>query len=220
MEPNHRESKTLGANLAEAMRLKGINTERLAAATGISERWITLILGDHRGKLPAAPYLHGYLIKIGEALGVDGEALWREHLAGEPAVPRSGADDRMPEAERAPIIGRRGIVFGTVILAVLTYISFHLPSLFGRPDLSLDFEDNTVVATSTFTVSGSADPDNKVTVNGELAYPNDEKRFSKTITLAPGENTVTVVVEQLLGARREIVRTVIFETSTASGVVQ
>jgi len=209
--------RAVSETIADAMRIKGINAEKLAQVTGISERFVALIVGDHTEKLPAAPYLHGYLVRIGEALGIDGEELWREFLARETDIPRSGANDRLPGNAKKIIFGRSAIIGSVAVLAILLYVTFRLPWFFGKPDLKLSFDEATLtIATSTFVVQGTADTDGALSVNGEDVYPNPDGTFSKTLTLAPGFNTVTVRVKRLLGAPNEIVRQVFFNDWTAS----
>lgn len=215
--PEQIRESSIAAHLEEAMRVKGVSIEKLAQMTGISERFVELIVGNKADKLPSAPYMHGYLVKIGEVLGIDGEALWREHLSHNIAVPRSGAQDRFPGTERFPIpFGRKTVIGISIGAIILLYIAFRIPSLLGKPKLSVSFDDNTVVATSTFSVSGTTDTENSLTVNGEPVYPDTTGAFTKSVTLNPGFNTFTIVAKRLLGAENSIVRQVFFKTPSTT----
>ncbi len=207
----------MGTHLAEAMRVKGMSTEKLAQTTNISERFIDLIIEEKYSKLPAAPYLHGYIVRIGEVLGIDGEALWGEHLAHESAVSRSGPSDLLPGTDRFQLpFGRRTIIALVVSGVILLYVAFRLPGVFGKPELTLSFEDGVIVTTSTFVLSGSADPKGELTVNGEVVYPNGDGTFTKQANLIPGFNTFTVSVKRIMGAESSLVKQVFFKTAPTS----
>jgi hypothetical protein len=72
--------------------------------------------------------------------------------------------------------------------------------------------EDLVVDTETITVTGIASPDATVSVNGNLAVPNAEGRFSLELTLSPDENplAIEVIATSVAGEELTVVRTVIF----------
>ena len=82
--------------ILEALKLKGMNLEKLSQLSGVSERSLALLLEEQFDKLPPAPYVHGYLVKIAETLNLDGRELWREYLKNNEEIRRSGKEDILP----------------------------------------------------------------------------------------------------------------------------
>ncbi len=90
------ENKNLANLILEALKLKGLNLDKLSQLTGVSERSLALILEERFEKLPSAPYIHGYLLKIAEVLNLDGQKLWQEYLKNNAEIRRSGQEDTLP----------------------------------------------------------------------------------------------------------------------------
>ena len=89
------EQKQFHELFREYAEVKGMSTARLAEASGVPERYIEALLNGDYARLPAAPYVHGYLKKIGPFIHVDGEELWRAYKE-ERTLKSSGATDQMP----------------------------------------------------------------------------------------------------------------------------
>ncbi len=202
---------------SDLLRVKGVTIEKLAQTTGISERFLELLFSEQYDKLPAAPYIHGYILKIAEVLGMDGEELWREYQRHTHTIRRSGEHDRLPQNRFSPVrANKKMIVFGVIAFVILIYIAFRIPSFLGKPSLSLDMENNTVVSTSTFVISGSTSPKNTLTINNETVYPDTKGNFSKNVELSPGFNTFTFTVKRLLGGEETTVRQVFYKPTSTS----
>ena len=85
-----------------------------------------------------------------------------------------------------------------------TVVPLRLEVTFPPSDLVVDSE--------TITVTGIASPEATVSVNGNLAIPDVEGRFSMVLTIPPWDNPLNIeVIASLLGGEtRSEVRTVIF----------
>lgn len=72
--------------------------------------------------------------------------------------------------------------------------------------------EDMVVDTDNITVTGIASPDATVSVNGRLAIPNAEGRFSLELTFPPEHNPlpIEVIATSVAGEQLSLVRTVIF----------
>ena len=72
--------------------------------------------------------------------------------------------------------------------------------------------DNTVVRSDTVTVEGLASPDATVSVNGRLAIPDPDGRFSTDLSITDQDNPllIEVIATSISGERRDIVLTVIY----------
>lgn len=206
------EQKTVSATILDAIRVRNWNVEKLSQMSGVSERFIVDLLEEHYSKLPAAPYLHGYILKIADALNLDGEKLWQEFIRDNPVM-RSGAKDRLPQNRfaRAPI-NKKVFMIGGIGLLVLVYIFVRGASLLGTPMLSIDnLPDGLIVKTETFTVNGSMSPSDELTINKEVIYPDREGKFSHSLTLQKGFNTIEFSVKTVLGKQALIQKNIFFE---------
>lgn len=198
--------------LLDALRLKNISTEKLALATGISERFIELLLEERYEKLPPAPYLRGYLLKISDVLNIDGERLWDEYLKSHEAMRRSGPKDILPSNRFEIAKLNKKIIFGILIFAPLAYFAVQAPNMVGRPQLYLaNLEDNMIASEAIFTVSGKIKPTDSLTINGQEVFPQENGEFTKIVNLNSGFNTIVFKVKRFLGKENVIIKNVYYE---------
>ena len=219
MEPDTRNFSTI---VLDAMRAKNISVEKLSQLTGISDRYVSTLIDEDFKKLPAAPYVHGYVLRIAEALGMDGESLWQEYLRGSAVIRRSGRNDTLPQNRfLTPNVNKKAIGLVAVAIVVIAYGLWRLPALRGTPDITLyNIQDMMVVATSTFTISGKINPADQLTINRELVYPDKNGAFSKIFTLRPDEfNTFDFKVTRFLGRENTTTRQIFYKTPTSTPVV-
>lgn len=205
--------------LAEAMRAKGISAEKLARETGISERFLFLMLEEKLDKLPASPYLHGYIIKIADILDMDGEKLWSTYFKNNRYLRSSGGTDRLPKNRfAASRVNKKVLVVFLVILIVAAY--FIVRTLAGfdlSRELSLeDFSENIIVSQEeTYTLRGNVNPALRLTINDDPIYAGEDGDFEKNIELEPGFNTVILKLEGLLNREDELVKQIYYENPSA-----
>ncbi len=208
--------------LAEAMRAKGISAEKLARETGISERFLFLMLEEQPEKLPASPYLHGYIIKIADVLGMDGEKVWNTYFRNSRYLKSSGVSDRLPKNRfAASRVNKKVLVVSLVIILIAAYFIIRALSGFDLSrELSLqNFDENTIVSQKeTYTLRGNINPALRLMINDAPVYPGESGDFEKVLELEPGFNTVTFRVEGLLNKKEEIVKQIYFQDKTASGL--
>ena len=80
-------------------------------------------------------------------------------------------------------------------------------------DLDVTFPpEDMIVDSETITVTGIASPDATVSVNGNLAIPDADGRFSLELMISPDENplAIEVIATSVAGEELSLVRTVIF----------
>ena len=72
--------------------------------------------------------------------------------------------------------------------------------------------EDMVVESETITVTGLTSPDATVSINGNLAIPGADGRFSLELTISPHENplVIEVIATSVAGEELSLVRTVIF----------
>lgn len=210
--------------LNNQLRERKETVHRAAHATGIPEQVLEqLIAGDTQG-LPAAPYMHGYVVKLGEFLHFDGEAWWQQLKRAVPVL-SSGTADQMPRNRFSRNRVPGWVLWGIPLaLAALAYLAFRFAAIVGLPELAIvtPDRDGVVASESPTTIAGTATPGARVTINGEAVPLTSDGLWSKEVTLQPGApNDFTVEATKFLGRSRTDSRRIFFEpplqtTSTTS----
>ena len=213
------DQKNISSLILDALRTRGLSVERLSQLTGVSERFIVSFIEGKIEKLPSLPYARGYLMKIAEALNLDGERLWREYLKNDEALRRSGEKDHLPKNRFAPPRFNKRLAVITLILVIaFGYLLIKLTSTLGRTELTFTNLNNdpTIVREKIFKIVGQIKPVNdQLTLNGERVYPNKEGRFEKDLELQPGFNTLVFSVKKLLGKEFIINKQIFYEAPQA-----
>lgn len=214
------EPRSFSAIIIDAVRARGFTVEKLAAATGISERFLSGLLDESFQSLPPAPYTRGYILKIAEVLGLDGGALWKEYVRDEEGLRRSGRRDLLPQNRflTPRWLSKRTLGIAVVLIALVGYLLARLPTITGTPPLSIAVPSGATmeVVTSRLTLLGDVDPADELLVNGERVRQDNEGKFEKTVELAPGFNTFEFTVRRFLGKERTEVRQVYYRASTST----
>lgn len=189
---------------------RGVSLARLSELSGISPENLTLLLEGDFAKLPPAPYLRGYLAKLGKVLNFDGDAMW-ESVRGVPGV-QSSASDARSRNRFALAPGHRYAWIALLGAVILGYLAIRLPAIIGEPRLSvLSPADPTSAARDPqFRVAGTVDRATDLLVNGEkTAVINGS--WERTVVLEPGLNTIEIRAKKFLGRETAVVRQVVYE---------
>lgn len=209
MEP-HKDLKTL---LNDALELKNVNQEKLAELTGISERYLWAIQNLEIDKLPAAPYIRGYLKKISEVLHLSHDELW-EVYKKELEQKTSGQYDTLP-ANRFAIrhLSRRELFFLGVGILMVIYIALNIPGLIGKPALTITNPTvpNFTIFENSLTLTGYLNQKDKLTINGEEIFVAKTGEFSKEYPLQPGLNKIEFRAKRFLGRETTIIKEIIYQ---------
>lgn len=213
------------AFLAATVRDRKLTPKRLAEMTGIPERALDQFLAGDTSNLPSAPFIHGYVVKLGAALDFDGEAWWKQLKHTQPML-SSGTADRMPRNRFSKNRIPSWVLWGVPLaLILITFFGFRFASILGLPDVAIVIPDRDgFVATSSPThLAGTATPGSRVVINGEAIPLSTDGTWEKEVTLQPGaQNDFTVEVTKFLGRSRSASRRIFFEppatTSTTSTV--
>jgi lambda repressor-like predicted transcriptional regulator len=221
--PETEDLKNLTNLILEALKLKGLTIDKLSQMTGVSERSLALLLEEKFEKLPPLPYVHGYLVKIAEALNLDGQKLWQEYLKNNSEIRQSGKEDILPPNRFAiPKINKKVAVGLAAAVIILGYLAFRLPGFFDQTEMTIsDLNGNpTIVQNSNFTAHGIINPSDELTINGEAVYPDKDGNFQKNILLQPGFNNIVFQTKKLLGKTYTITKQVFYQTKDNNENVQ
>ncbi len=198
--------------LNSKLKEQNINLKKLSEASGITLKHLENLIAGNFSDLPASPYLHGYLTKLGEVLDFDGEKWWHI-LKSDPELFSSGSFDKLPQNRFAKKTQTKKIWIGLAILIVLFYFGLRLPKIIGQPELTILFpsEEATNFTTEEIILNGSLKNGDKILVNKD-EVPIDENGFwQKNITLEPGLNTIEITGKKFLGREIKVLRQIIYE---------
>ena len=82
----------------------------------------------------------------------------------------------------------------------------------GTPTLQVNLPENPYSTTDqTLKITGRMNAKDKLTLNQEIVYTNQDGTFQKDVTLSPGLNTFEFNATRFLGRETKIVRQVVYE---------
>jgi len=206
-------TKSLQEILTETIELRGLNIERLMQLTDIPKRYLLALRDGDYERLPAAPYVRGYLMKIAEALNIDGKILWEIYRDQMP-MKKSGLEDRLPINRFAiKTKNKKILVFGIIILLAIIYLGWRGGEFWGTPEIDVTNPvlSNIVVDAPSIKLTGTINPSDKLTINNEEILVSETGRFEKDFPLEPGMNTIEFKVKKFLGKETSVIRQIIYQ---------
>ena len=196
------------------MQIKGLTLERIRLQTGIAERYLTAFLEDQKERLPAAPYVRGYLIKLALVLDLNGQELWELHKKDELMIKTSGPADLLPRNRYAlKKLNKRWLITGICAALVLVYAATNANRFLGRPTIKITSPavETLVTTANTIILLGNINTSDKLMIDGEEITVDENGRFRKEYPLQPGLNRIEFRVKKLLGKEVEAIRQVIYQ---------
>ena len=189
----------------EALELRGMTIEKLEELTGISRHALAAIYNGDYKKMPSLPYLRGYLMKIAEILGIDGNQMWQTYK--DEINSKISIEDKLPH-NRFAIKPKslRKLVIGIIAVSVIIYLVFRIDNLLGIPKIeiinplmdSLEINEERI----------------KLTINNEEIFVNEDGYFEKDFQLLYGENNIEFKVKRFLGKEVKLEKKVIYQPLT------
>jgi hypothetical protein len=204
--------------LADGLERHGITSADVLKESGVPDSYFEALLAGEFKKLPAAPYVRGYIYKIAPLIEMDGGELWALYKK-ENQLKVSGPNDNLP-SNRFALKSRKikYIVWaGFAALLVLVYVFFNLSGLTGTPTLEVFYpqEELTLAHSPTIRVGGVIEPRDRVLINGSFMR-TDDGRFDVEFPLREGLNTITFSVKRMLGKEITAMRQVLYEPDDSS----
>ena len=198
--------------LKKLMKSKGVGSGRLSSLTDVPSRFIDALLEGNFDQLPSQPYIRGYLFKISTALGAENDYLWQIFQSSVEAS-SSGEKDRLPINRFAlQKMSKTTMVWIIAGLVVFLLISLNFNRILGKPTIDVTVPDTT--EESVVMVIGVINPEDRLTLNGEIIYTNDIGSFEKQVQLEPGLNTLEFKARRYLGRETKLVKQVFYQPPT------
>ncbi|MDP2704304.1 MAG: helix-turn-helix domain-containing protein [bacterium] len=211
MEDQH---SAITQKILGAMRKENVSLERLETLSGVSGHHLSLLMEGKYEKLPAAPYVRGYMLKIAKVLGLNGEELWQEFAENSEELRTSGKHDTLPENRfmSKNALVRICIVIG-ILVAVLAIAGIRMLFL-DNPNIKFNnLEDEiTTVRSSPLMIEGSLKPGFKLTLNGEEIVVDAKGSFTEEVNLGSGFNTLVFAAKKVLGKEHRFPKQVFYES--------
>ena len=198
----------------QKLKERGLTLKHLSTETGIAIKHLENFSHGRFERLPSAPYVHGYFVRLGAIMGFDPDEWWNR-VKAEDTVHRAGAADRMPGNRFSRIRGRALIWGGVVIVLALLYIGARFTTILGEPQLILTTPDNSVtqVTVSDITFQGMVRNGDTLTMNGANVPLNPDGSFSTDESLQPGQNTIILQASKTLGRTVTLTRQIYYDDS-------
>ncbi|MBM3256947.1 MAG: hypothetical protein FJY98_01290 [Candidatus Liptonbacteria bacterium] len=214
-------SQQFGQFLHDRLREKGWNLEKLSQTSNISIAHLEHLMAGNFEALPPAPYVHGYLHKLGNVLDFDGEAWWNE-LKSEGAVKTSGSTDALPK-NRFKESPATPYWIGGIALILIVYLVARFAAIFGTPLLLVEYPPREITPSETpeIVVHGSLRYGDKVLVNQEETPVGKDGEWEKRVVLHEGLNTIEIEGRRFLGGTSKVVRQILYTApSTATSTLE
>lgn len=193
---------TLGEKLRNLRSERRISLSEVSRSTRIQLKYLEYLEEGNYKKLPVDVYVKGFLRGYAEFLGVDENILIR--LYEKEKDIKINLEKSRGENQNAPkpinispfLITPKIIMASSVailFLASFFYLYKEIGAFANTPRLViLGPVQNSVVETNSTVVEGITDRDAKAFINGQPILVNDDGKFSESLALQSGTNTISV----------------------------
>lgn len=211
------QSKNLSELITETLELRNLDVKKLSELTDIPTYYLTALIDGELSKLPAAPYIRGYLIKIAEILRIDSDVFlraYKQEISLRP-LKTSGPEDKLPFNRYAlkPLHRKTAIIVGIILLLTIAYFVWRVDDFLGTPQIEIisPASDNLIVNIPSIKLLGRVELRDKLTINNEEILAEKNGQFEKEIPLQVGINTVEFKIKRFLGKEVKVLRQIIYQ---------
>lgn len=196
----------------EIVERSDLSIDKLVELTDISPRYLKAFYEGDFKKLPSLPYVRGYLMKISNVLGINGQELWQAYK--EELKEKIAVDDTLPINRFAlkPKNFKR-LVIGIIIIFVIIFLIWRIDDLLGIPKIEIiNPADNININEDVINIKGIVNNyRDKLLINNEEIFISKDGRFEKEYHLAPGANAIEFSLKRFLGKEIKVVKQVIYQ---------
>lgn len=212
--------RTVGEILKKRRLEKNLEFETIEKHLRIRKKFLVALEENSWDKLPSLPYIKGFLRNYSAFLGLKPEeiiAIFRRQFGEQQ---KSGL---MPNGLAHPLDEPTFRL--TPHIAVISLISLFLLIFFGYlifqykiytspPNLIINKpKEGEIVTLNQIEITGKADNDAVISINGQKIAITRNGDFATTISLLPGINTITIESTSKYGKKRMITRTIQLQTN-------
>jgi cytoskeletal protein RodZ len=202
----------------QKLKERGLTLKQLSDQTGIPIKHLENFGNGRFERLPPAPYLHGYFVKLGSIMDFNPDEWWRR-IKEDDGVHASGPQDRMPGNRYSRTRGR--ILAAVAVIAVLAaiYVAARFTTIIGEPQITLTGPSATEnrVFQDTVTFQGVVRNGDTLTIDGTNVPLASDGSFSADVPLDPDKiNTIELVAKKTLGREATLTRQIYYDTMQIS----
>jgi len=210
-------SKRVCLRLKSLRDASGISLEELEKKTKISKKYLQAIEECNFEMLKySAVYQKNFIKKYVSALGEDPtpfiEQFTEEELSYKPrATQQKKFLCSKWHLRSLPLIIRYALV-GAATLSLVFYLGLHVKNILRPPSLSVvEPTEGMVTQKNSIQVTGTTEPETKITINGENINNDEKGNFEQTILLSPGINTLVINAYNKHGKNTSETRHIIYK---------
>jgi hypothetical protein len=201
----------------QKLKEQGLTLKQLSQSTGIAMKHLESFSHGRFERLPSAPYVHGYFMKLGAIMDFDPDEWW-SRIKEEDSVHKSGPNDRMPDNRFSRFRGRALLGAGIIILLALIYFGARFTTILGEPQIFVtepraDVTEPNCVRESILAVRGTVRNGDTLSIGGDSVPLGPEGEFSADVALSPGSNTIEVRAQKILGREAVVTRQVCYDAA-------
>jgi len=202
---------TLGHVFKRARKQKKASLIDAELGTSVSGKYLTALEEGRYCDLPADVYVAGFVRRYATWLNLDPSTCISRYRS-ERALADHANPGRVKQTTQTAVVRTRqplsshrlwitperfiGLVVSMFVLAFVGYLWFQVKSFAAAPPLDVaNSVDNQIVKVDTLTLSGSTDANAKLAVNGQLVPVDQAGKFTATIHLVDGVNTIELKAE-------------------------
>lgn len=204
----------VGQKLYETRINKNLSIDQIAKATKIRPNFLTAIEKGEYDKLPSFTYAQGFVCNYADFLSLPRDeilALFRREVDEKKHIKVLPDTLTVPKSSIIPrlYLHQAVIAFLLGLTILVGYLGYQLRTMFIPPPLSIESPLNNAQTQSNLRVTGTTDPNATIYVNNESVSINPDGKFSKTLTLFPGKNTITVKSKNRFGKETVLERQIV-----------
>lgn len=203
----------LGHRLHQLRLQRRQTLEEIAQELKIKSTFLAAIERGEYSKLPSPAYAQGFVRNYASYLGLskaETTMLFKREFDEKRAM--KVLPDSMVKTKEFPLnrlkIQQSAIIFVFFLLVVLGYLFFQYRAAFLPPALTITAPQNNSKTPQNIVVTGNADSNATVTINGSPVSVANNGNFQKNITLFPGSETIVIKAVNRFGKETTIQRTI------------
>jgi len=213
MEEIKKENLDLGNFLFQKRREKGLSLDKLSYLSGIEKEVLENLEKDNWSELLPDIYIRGYLLKIGEVLGMDGEELWSLYKKDKRRAKIKRIKNHLPFLKRN---SKKRTAFFQVIIIIIFFIligifSFwQIKKFLKPPEIQLFYpENNMIVSENSIKIEGRTNA-SILLINHQKIPLKEDGYFSFLVPLLEGTNIIEIESLNPFGQRTVLKRRVVY----------
>lgn len=203
----------LGQRLHQKRLQRKLSLDEIAQELKIKSTFLSAIERGEYNKLPSPAYAQGFVMNYATYLGIskaETTLLFKREFDAKKAM--KVLPDVMVNHKEFPVvrfhIQQSIMAFIFFLVIILCYLFFQYRDAFLPPSLTVTTPMPASKTSQDVTVTGNADSNATVTINGDPATVSNNGTFQKEITLFPGNATIIIKAVNRFGKVNVVQRTV------------